>query len=131
MHSQSQGIRPGAAKTLVPSSSSICRVLFGRPLKTSEAHKQRVGPLGGVPILGLDALGSASYGPEAALSVLAAAGAIALGYIREVIVAILVLLAILHFSYRQTIAAYPNGGGSYTVAKENLGQTAGLVAVAP
>jgi amino acid transporter len=109
---------------------AVFRLLFGRPLKTAEAHTQKVGPLHGVPILGLDALGSASYGPEAALTVLVSLGALGLFYVREVIVAILVLLAILYFSYRQTIAAYPNGGGSYTVAKENLGQCAGLVAAA-
>lgn len=108
--------------------SSVFRILFGRPLKTSETKAQRVGPLHGIPILGLDALGSASYGPEAALTVLAPLGLIGLAYVREVIVAILILLAILYFSYRQTIKAYPNGGGSYTVAKENLGQTAGLIA---
>ena len=110
--------------------SPIFRILFGRPLKTSETKEQRVGPLRGIPILGLDALGSASYGPEAALTVLAPLGIIGLAYVREVIVAILILLAILHFSYRQTLTAYPNGGGSYTVAKQNLGQTAGLIAAA-
>jgi len=110
--------------------SSVFRILFGRPLKTSETKAQKVGPLHGIPILGLDALGSASYGPDAALTVLAPVGLIGLAYVREVIVAILILLAILHFSYRQTIKAYPNGGGSYTVAKENLGQTAGLIAAA-
>src|SRR6059058_1782533 len=110
--------------------SSFSRIIFGRPLKTSESRAQKVGPFRGIPILGLDALGSASYGPEAALTVLIPLGAIGLGYVREVVAAILVLLAILYFSYRQTIAAYPNGGGSYTVAKENLGQTAGLVAAA-
>src|SRR5437868_4711378 len=110
--------------------SPIFRILFGRPLKISETKEQRVGPLRGIPILGLDALGSASYGPEAALTVLAPLGIIGLAYVREVIVAILILLAILHFSYRQTLTAYPNGGGSYTVAKQNLGQTAGLIAAA-
>src|SRR5581483_11338164 len=110
--------------------SSIFRLLFGRPLKTSESHRHKVGPLRGIPILGLDALGSASYGPEAALTVLIPLGAIGVSYFREVIIPIVVLLVILHFSYRQTIAAYPNGGGSYTVAKENLGQTAGLIAAA-
>jgi hypothetical protein len=103
---------------------------FGRPLKISEGHTQKVGPFRGIPILGLDALGSASYGPEAALTVLIPLGAIGLGYVRGVVAAILVLLAILYFSYRQTIAAYPNGGGSYTVAKENLGQATGLIAAA-
>ncbi|MFL6538666.1 MAG: APC family permease, partial [Chthoniobacterales bacterium] len=120
--------RPAQKNLLTP--RAIFHLLFGRPLKTSEAQAQKVGPLHGVPILGLDALGSASYGPEAALTVLMPLGAIGLLYVREVIAAILLLLAILYFSYRQTIAAYPNGGGSYTVAKENLGQCAGLVAAA-
>ena len=122
--------RVAPERTKASAGSSIFRLLFGRPLKTSEGHTQKVGPFRGIPILGLDALGSASYGPEAALTVLIPLGAIGLGYVREVVAAILVLLAILYFSYRQTIAAYPNGGGSYTVAKENLGQTAGLIAAA-
>src|SRR3954452_2869037 len=121
-------MQQASAKTFEP--SSVFRVFFGRPLKTSEGKTQKVGPFGGIHILGLDALGSASYGPEAALTVLVPLGGIGLFYVREVILAILVLLAILYFSYRQTIAAYPNGGGSYTVAKENLGQSAGLVAAA-
>lgn len=106
----------------------IFRAIFGRRLKTTDAESQRVGWLQGVPILGLDALGSASYGPEAALTILVPLGAAGLFYVREVIAAILVLLAILYFSYRQTIAAYPAGGGSYTVARENLGKGAGLAA---
>lgn len=114
--------------TITRARTSVFRVLFGRPLKTSEAQDQKVGPSGGLPILGLDALGSVSYGPEAALAVLIPLGIVGLAYIREIIAAILVLLAILYFSYRQTIKAYPNGGGSYTVAKENLGQSVGLIA---
>ena len=84
----------------------------------------------GVPTLGLDALGSASYGPEAALSILLPVGAAGLSYIGPISLVILVLLAILYFSYRQTLSAYPNGGGSYTVARENLGAKAGLLAAA-
>src|SRR4051812_46265498 len=120
--------RPAQKNLLTP--RAIFHLLFGRPLKTSEAQAQKVGPLHGVPILGLDALGSASYGPEAALTVLMPLGAIGLLYVREVIMAILILLAILYFSYRQTIAAYPNGGGSYAVARENLGDRVGLFAAA-
>ena len=105
---------------------SFFRLLFGKRLKTTEAHTQRVGPIQGVPILGLDALGSSSYGPEAALTILIPIGAAGLLYMREVVAAILVLLAILYFSYRQTIEAYPDGGGSYAVAKNNLGKTPGI-----
>ncbi|PYI78264.1 MAG: hypothetical protein DMF04_03910, partial [Verrucomicrobia bacterium] len=78
-------MQQASAKTFEP--SSVFRVFFGRPLKTSEGKTQKVGPFGGIPILGLDALGSASYGPEAALTVLVPLGAIGLGYVREVIIA--------------------------------------------
>lgn len=106
------------------------KLLFGRRLRTAEADSQQVGPVQGVPILGLDALGSSSYGPEAALAILVSVGAAGLRSMEWIVGAILVLLAILYLSYRQTIAAYPNGGGSYTVARENLGKPAALVAAA-
>ena len=86
--------------------------------------------LTGVPVLGLDAFSSASYGPEAALAVLIPAGILGLAYMPAIIAVILVLLAMLYFSYRQTIAAYPNGGGAYIVAGENLGRRAGICAAA-
>lgn len=108
----------------------VFKLLFGRRLKTAEAASQHVGPVQGVPILGLDALGSSSYGPEAALAILISVGAAGLGYMEGIIGAILVLLLILYLSYRQTLAAYPNGGGSYTVAKENLGKLPALGAAA-
>jgi len=79
-------------------------------------------------VLGLDALSSAAYGPEAALTLLVPLGAAGLGYALPIIGIICALLVIVYFSYRQTIAAYPNGGGSYTVAKENLGAYPGLLA---
>ncbi|HJT89302.1 MAG TPA: APC family permease [Bryobacteraceae bacterium] len=109
---------------------SLADVLFGRPLASSEDRRQRVGPAQGVPIFGLDALSSAAYGPEAALTILRPLGLAGLVYILPLTAAIIVLLAIVYFSYRQTIAAYPKGGGSYTVAKENLGIKAGLLAAA-
>ena len=83
-----------------------------------------------MPTFGLDALSSAAYGPEAALTVLLPLGAAGLTFILPITVAIVILLGIVYFSYRQTIAAYPNGGGSYTVARENLGANAGLLAAA-
>jgi amino acid transporter len=109
---------------------ALFQTLFGRPLASSEASGQRISPLAGIAALGLDALSSACYGPEAALAVLLPLGAAGLGYVREITAAILLLLAILYFSYRQTIGAYPNGGGSYMVASQNLGKRAGLVAAA-
>src|ERR1700712_3071000 len=80
--------------------------------------------------MGLDGLGSASYGPEAMLTVLAAVGSAGLVAVQPITWTILALLAILCFSYWQTIAAYPSNGGSYTVARENLGADAGLLAAA-
>jgi amino acid transporter len=104
--------------------------ILGRPLASHESGKQRIGAAVGVPTFGLDALSSAAYGPEAALTVLLPAGAAGLAYIFPITVAIVILLGIVYLSYRQTIAAYPSGGGSYTVARENLGENAGLVAAA-
>jgi len=104
--------------------------LFGRPLATSEERAEHIGVAAGIPIFGLDALTSAAYGPETALSLLIPLGLMGIQYIVPIISAILILLVIVYFSYRQTIAAYPGGGGSYTVATENLGNGAGLLAAA-
>src|SRR5580704_10565356 len=104
--------------------------LFGRPLATSEERAEHIGVAAGIPIFGLDALTSAAYGPETALSLLIPLGLMGIQYIVPIISAILILLVIVYFSYRQTIAAYPGGGGSYTVATENLGTGPGLLAAA-
>src|SRR5579862_523523 len=109
---------------------SILDVILGRPLDSAQDGEQKVGPVGGVPIFGLDALSSAAYGPEAALTILIPLGTVGLGYIVPVSTSIIVLLTVVYFSYRQTIAAYPAGGGSYTVAHQNLGAKAGLLAAA-
>jgi amino acid transporter len=109
---------------------SLLDRILGRRLASWEAEGERFGPAAGVPILGLDGLSSAAYGPEAALSVLIPVGLAGLVYIGPITFAVLALLAILYFSYRQTIEAYPNGGGSYVVAKENLGTMPGLIAAA-
>src|SRR6202142_2538390 len=103
-------------------------VLFGRPLASSEDEGGRITPTQGIPTFGLDALSSAAYGPEAALTILLPLGLVGVQYIVPLMFAIIALLTIVYFSYRQTIAAYPNGGGSYTVARENLGHGAGLLA---
>src|SRR5215831_15753592 len=104
--------------------------LLGRRLATLEEEHQRVGVMAGIPMLGLDALASAAYGPEAALTLLIPLGVAGVSYIGPITTLIITILAIVYFSYRQTIAAYPTGGGSYTVAKENLGTGAGLLAAA-
>jgi amino acid transporter len=104
--------------------------LLGRRLATYEEGEQRVGVIAGIPMLGLDALGSAAYGPEAALTLLIPLGTAGLRDIGPISTLIIALLVVVYFSYRQTIAAYPGGGGSYTVAHENLGTTAALLAAA-
>ncbi len=104
--------------------------IFGKPLATSDERAEHIGVAAGIPIFGLDALTSAAYGPEQALLYLIPLGVAGIGYLVPIITSILILLVIVFFSYRQTIAAYPNGGGSYTVASENLGEGAGLLAAA-
>jgi amino acid transporter len=102
--------------------------VLGRPLSNDEAEHQQIGPLAGIPVLGLDALSSAAYGPEAALTLLIPLGAAGLGYVGPISALIIAILGVVYFSYRQTIHAYPGGGGSYTVAKENLGTRSALLA---
>ncbi len=109
---------------------SLTDSIIGKPLATSEERAEHIGVAAGIPIFGLDALTSAAYGPEAAMTLLIPLGLAGAHFIVPVISAILILLVIVFFSYRQTIAAYPNGGGSYTVASENLGAGAGLLAAA-
>ena len=107
---------------------TLADLLFGRHLASAEEGEQRIGPLAGVPVLGLDALSSAAYGPEAALTLLLPLGALGLAYVVPITAIIVGVLLVVFFSYRQTIGAYPNGGGSYTVAKDNLGQPWALLA---
>ncbi len=109
---------------------NILDLLVGKPIRTSDERAEEIGPAQGIPIFGLDALSSAAYGPEAALSLLIPVGVLGVRYIVPISAAIIALLAIVYFSYRQTIAAYPSGGGSYTVARFNLGAPASLLAAA-
>jgi amino acid transporter len=109
---------------------NLADLVFGRPLATEDEKAERIGPTKGIPIFGLDALSSAAYGPEAALTLLIPLGMAGVAYILPISASIVVLLAIVYLSYRQTIEAYPQGGGSYTVASENLGVGAGLLAAA-
>jgi amino acid transporter len=109
---------------------NILDLLVGKPIKTSDERAEQIGPAQGIPIFGLDGLSSAAYGPEAALSLLIPLGLLGVQYIVPISAAIIALLIIVYFSYRQTIAAYPSGGGSYTVARYNLGAFPSLLAAA-
>src|SRR6266852_1793433 len=109
---------------------NLIDVILGKPLKTSDERAEQIGPATGIPIFGLDGLSSAAYGPEAALSLLIPLGLLGVQYIVPISAAIITLLLIVYVSYLQTIAAYPSGGGSYTVARSNLGAFSGLVAAA-
>jgi len=109
---------------------TIRDLLLGRRLSNREGEGRKIGWIAGVPAMGLDGLGSSSYGPEAALTVMIPLGAASLGLVGWVIAPIVALLGILYLSYRQVIVAYPSNGGAYTVAKENLGAHASLVAAA-
>jgi amino acid transporter len=108
----------------------ILDLILGRPLASDEDKDERVGPLAGISVFGLDALSSAAYGPEAALTVLIPLGVYGIGFSLPITIAVSAILTIVYFSYRQTISGYPQGAGSYTVAKENLGTYAGLFAAA-
>ncbi len=109
---------------------NILDLVVGKPIRTSDERAEQISPIQGIPIFGLDGLSSAAYGPEAALSLLIPLGLLGVRYIVPISAAIITLLVIVYFSYRQTIAAYPSGGGSYTVARFNLGAPAGLLAAA-
>ena len=108
--------------------SSLFDKILGRPLRNSEASREALTVVTGVPALGLDALASTAYGPEAALAMLAPLGVAGLHYMPGITLAILALLTTLYLSYRQTAAAYPGGGGAYIVAKDNLGIRAAVIA---
>jgi amino acid transporter len=110
--------------------SGAWRLLIGRPLKSSESAKEEITAPEGLAALSLDALTSVAYGPEAIVVVLATAGVGALSAMVPITIAIVVLLALLVFSYRQVIDAYPAGGGAYAVSRDNLGEGASRVAAA-
>jgi amino acid transporter len=107
---------------------SLKTLLFGEPLATHEEGEQRMGPLTGIPMLGLDVFASAAYGPEAAMTLLIPLGALSIGYIGPISIIIIALLFTVYLCYRQTIGAYPTGCGSYIVARRNLGVFPGLLA---
>jgi amino acid transporter len=109
---------------------SLKELLIGQPLSTEEQQHQRLSKRIALAVFSSDALSSVAYASEAILLVLATAGAITLPLVIPISVGIAVLLLIVGFSYQQTIHAYPNGGGAYIVAHENLGEVPGLVAAA-
>lgn len=105
---------------------SIIDKILGKPLSLRARKSQELSILTGVPALGLDALSSTAYGPEAALAILLPAGVIGLHHFFAISLLVVVVLLSLYFSYMQTTAAYPNGGGAYIVASDNLGKKYGL-----
>ncbi|AHF07931.1 APC family permease [Desulfitobacterium metallireducens] len=104
------------------------RFLIGKPMNTAQLMHQRLTKKKALAVFSSDALSSVAYATEEILLVLTLAGTVALPYSLPIAAAIIALLAILVLSYRQTIFAYPSGGGAYIVAKDNLGTTPGLVA---
>ena len=100
--------------------------ILGRPMTLSERGKESLSVWTGVPVMGLDALASTGYGPEAALTILTPLGLVGLRYFPIIVIIILVELLTLYLSYRQTTAAYPGGGGAYIVASDNLGTNPGV-----
>jgi amino acid transporter len=109
---------------------SLKHLLVGRPIPSHLAHHERLSKATGLAILSSDALSSVAYATEEIVRTLMLAGAAALTVATPIGVVISALLLIVAFSYRQTIHAYPNGGGAYIVARENIGPTAGLIAAA-
>jgi amino acid transporter len=108
--------------------SRLKRVFLGSPLPTAQSRHERLAKTTALAVFASDALSSVAYATEEILLVLVLAGSAALSYSLPISIAIAVLIAIVVSSYRQTIRAYPQGGGAYLVSKDNLGVPAGLVA---
>jgi len=108
----------------------IKRILFGRPLPSDRLEHERLNKKTALAVLSSDAISSVAYATEQILLVLGVLGTLALSYVVGISGAIVALLLLVALSYRQTIFAYPHGGGSYTVARENLGRMPGLIAAA-
>jgi amino acid transporter len=114
----------------VPTLYSVSkRLLVGRPLASAAAPHQRLSKVVGLAIFSSDAVASSAFATQEILHILVPVlGMAAIGYLTPISLLVVGLLAVVVFSYRQTIAAYPNGGGSYIVSKDNLGTAPGLVA---
>ena len=113
---------------LVSFLSHVKRAIVGAPIPSHRAQHERFSRTTGLAVLSSDALSSVAYATEEILRVLAIGGSAALALVTPIGGVIAALLAIVAFSYRQTIEAYPDNGGSYIVAKDNLGANAGLLA---
>jgi amino acid transporter len=108
---------------------NLKRYIIGEPLKSSQIHHEKFSVFRGLPVLSSDAISSVAYASEEILWIMIPVlGVASFKYLPYVSFAIIVLLSILVFSYRQTIDSYPKGGGSYIVSKENLGETPSLIA---
>ena len=110
--------------------SQVKRLIVGAPIPSHLAHRERFSRVTGLAVLSSDPLSSVAYATEEILRVLALGGVAALGLVTPIGAVIATMLAIVVFSYRQTIYAYPNGGGAYIVAKDNLGRLPSLIAAA-
>lgn len=109
---------------------NLSHFLIGRPLQTADAPHQTIGKAVGLAVFASDALSSTAYATQEILVILAAAGTIAFGYVFPIAIVIVGLLTIVVISYEQIIHAYPDGGGAYIVAYDNLGRFPALVAAA-
>ena len=108
----------------------IKRALFGRPLATDRLEHERLNKKTALAVLSSDAISSVAYATDQILFVLAVLGVAAVQFVVPISAVIVGLLVLVGLSYRQTVFAYPGGGGSYTVAKDNLGTMPGLIAAA-
>ena len=130
------GILEATPETQIPTDRlgrlryNIKRTLIGAPIATAQQENERLTKVKALAVLSSDAISSVAYATEAILGTLILAGSGSLWVTLPICIAIVLLLAIVALSYRQTIPAYPNGGGSYIVAKDNLGTLAGLIAAA-
>ena len=125
-----EGEEPSADGAAYPAERSILkRVLVGRPIPTAHEHHERLNKLTGLAVFASDAISSTAYATEEILLVLVPLAALsALDYLVPLSLVVMALFTIVIISYRQTIHAYPSGGGSYVVSRENLGTTPALVA---
>ena len=111
--------------------NTLKRLLVGRPLATSEQEHQRISKVVALAVFSSDAISSTAYATEQILFVIAVGGsslALGLSKLVPIAIAVAILLVLVTTSYRQTIFAYPSGGGSYIVSRENLGENPALIA---